>query len=77
MRARLQAVLATAALVLAGSALAQDSTMDEIAKYREMLADGNPAVLFELSPPLAGVLPATVMLGLALLLLRRPDLRPG
>ena len=48
MRARLQAVLATAALVLAGSALAQDSTMDEIAKYREMLADGNPAELFEL-----------------------------
>ena len=48
MRARLQAVLATAAMVLAGSALAQDSTMDEIAKYREMLADGNPAELFEL-----------------------------
>jgi sulfur-oxidizing protein SoxA len=32
----------------AGTALAQGSTMDEIAKYREMLADGNPAELFEL-----------------------------
>jgi len=48
MHARLQAVLVMAALSLAGSVLAQDSTMDEIAKYREMLADGNPAELFEL-----------------------------
>ena len=32
---------------LAGAALAQGSTMDEIAKYREMLADGNPAELLE------------------------------
>ncbi len=48
MHARLQAVLLTAALGLAGPVLAQDSTMDEIAKYREMLADGNPAELFEL-----------------------------
>ena len=42
-----QAALAAATLGLAGAALAQGSTMDEIAKYREMLADGNPAELLE------------------------------
>jgi lipopolysaccharide export LptBFGC system permease protein LptF len=48
-----------------------------LAVYLANQVAGATAVLFELSPPLAGVLPATVMLGLALLLLRRPDLRPG
>jgi hypothetical protein len=33
---------------MTGGVAGQDSTMDEIAKYREMLADGNPAELFEL-----------------------------
>jgi sulfur-oxidizing protein SoxA len=32
---------------MTGTALAQGSTMDDITKYREMLADGNPAELFE------------------------------
>jgi sulfur-oxidizing protein SoxA len=39
--------LALGAFVLAGSALAQKSTADGIAEYRAMLADGNPAELFE------------------------------
>lgn len=38
---------AVAALLLAGGALAQKSTADGIAQYRAMLADGNPAELFE------------------------------
>lgn len=36
-----------AALMSIGSAYAQGSTADGIAKYREMLADGNPAELYE------------------------------
>ena len=48
MSARLRAVLAAVGFGLAGTAMAQGSTMDEIAKYREMLADGNPAELLEL-----------------------------
>ncbi|WP_298602361.1 sulfur oxidation c-type cytochrome SoxA [Zoogloea sp.] len=47
MHSIVQAALAAATLGLAGAALAQGSTMDEIAKYREMLADGNPAELLE------------------------------
>jgi sulfur-oxidizing protein SoxA len=45
------ALLLTAALaLLAGPALAQTakSTADGIAEYREMLADGNPAELYEM-----------------------------
>lgn len=41
----LVAVLAASAL---GSALAQTSATDEIAKYRQLLADGNPAELWEM-----------------------------
>ncbi|HEY1042948.1 MAG TPA: sulfur oxidation c-type cytochrome SoxA [Telluria sp.] len=41
----LVAALAASAL---GSALAQTSATDEIAKYRQMLADGNPAELWEM-----------------------------
>ena len=47
MHIRLHAVLAMAAVAFARSALAQGSTMDEIARYREMLAEGNPAELLE------------------------------
>ena len=47
MHTRLHALLVTVALGIGGNALAQGSTMDEIAKYREMLADGNPAELLE------------------------------
>ncbi len=47
MHARLHAVVAAAAFGLAGAALAEGSTMDEIARYREMLAEGNPAELLE------------------------------
>lgn len=36
-----------ASLVAAGAAMAQKSTADGIAEYRAMLADGNPAELFE------------------------------
>jgi len=39
--------VAAAAVVVAGTATAQ-STADDIAKYREMIADGNPAELFEM-----------------------------
>jgi sulfur-oxidizing protein SoxA len=43
-----QALAAAAALALAASALAQSgSSADAIAQYRAMLADGNPADLFE------------------------------
>ncbi|MGN8554677.1 UNVERIFIED_CONTAM: sulfur oxidation c-type cytochrome SoxA, partial [Microbacterium sp. SLM126] len=38
---------AAAAATLAGPALAQDKTAKEIAKYRQMLAEGNPAELWE------------------------------
>ncbi len=48
MSARLHAALAVVGLGLASMAMAQGSTMDEIARYREMLADGNPAELLEL-----------------------------
>jgi L-cysteine S-thiosulfotransferase len=47
-RSRSSFVLATAMLALAANAAAQSSTADEIAKYRQMLADGNPAELTEL-----------------------------
>lgn len=47
MHSIVRAALAAATLGLAGAALAQGSTMDEIARYREMLADGNPAELLE------------------------------
>ena len=47
MHSIVQAALAAATVGLAGAALAQGSTMDEIARYREMLADGNPAELLE------------------------------
>jgi L-cysteine S-thiosulfotransferase len=39
---------AAVAVVLAGPVVAQDKVADELAKYREALADGNPADLFEL-----------------------------
>ncbi len=38
---------AAAAVVLSGNALAQKSAAEGIAEYRAMLADGNPAELFE------------------------------
>jgi len=49
MRRRLQLALSTAAaLALAGpAAQAQPSTADGIAQYRALLADGNPAELWE------------------------------
>lgn len=48
MRNALKPVAFAAALVMAhGMALAQ-STADDIAKYREMIADGNPSELFEM-----------------------------
>lgn len=40
-------IAATALLAVIGGALAQSSTVDEIAKYREALQDGNPAELWE------------------------------
>lgn len=39
--------LALAATLISGTALAQKSASDGIAEYRAMLADGNPAELFE------------------------------
>lgn len=42
------AALAALAALTGTPALAQDKSMDEIAKYREMLADGNPAELIEM-----------------------------
>jgi len=39
--------LALATILLGSTALAQKSASDGIAEYREMLADGNPAELFE------------------------------
>ena len=39
--------LAVAALAVTGAALAQTSAIDEIAKYRAALQDGNPAELWE------------------------------
>ena len=51
MRKRLQGIVPVAALVLALFAAAavqgQGSTVDEIAKYRAALQDGNPAELWE------------------------------
>ncbi len=41
-------VLAAAWAAMAGAAMAQPSTADGIAQYREMLQDGNPAELFEM-----------------------------
>ncbi len=40
-------ILAVAALAVAGTALAQTSALDGIAKYRASLQDGNPAELWE------------------------------
>lgn len=42
-----QMTMALGVVMLAGSALAQKSASDGIAEYRAMLADGNPAELFE------------------------------
>ena len=39
--------IAAAGFALAASAAGAQSTTDEIAKYRQMLADGNPAELWE------------------------------
>lgn len=46
----LRQMLAAAAMTagVVGAAQAQDASADGIAKYREMLADGNPAELFEM-----------------------------
>lgn len=41
-------LFAIAAMATAASAFAQTSATDEIAKYRQMLADGNPAELWEM-----------------------------
>lgn len=41
-------LFAMAAVATATSALAQTSATDEIAKYRQLLADGNPAELWEM-----------------------------
>jgi len=48
MQPNLRTALATAAIAIAGPVFAEGSTMDEIARYREMLADGNPAELLEI-----------------------------
>ncbi len=42
------AALLLSGLMAAGAAHAQDATAEGIAKYREMLQDGNPAELFEM-----------------------------
>ena len=41
------AVVASAVALVVGAAFAQTSTVDEIAKYRAALQDGNPAELWE------------------------------
>ena len=50
-RTRLRALAALAAWTLGigalSAALAQSSTVDEIAKYRQVLQDGNPSELWE------------------------------
>ena len=47
-RLRIAAAIALGATAVAiGGAFAQSSTVDEIAKYREALQDGNPAELWE------------------------------
>ncbi len=48
MKMRHMAAAALMAAVGTGAAVAQKSTADGIAEYREMLADGNPAELFEM-----------------------------
>jgi sulfur-oxidizing protein SoxA len=40
-----RAIATAATAVAAGAALAQDNTLEEIARYRQMLQDGNPAEL--------------------------------
>ncbi|HMV17728.1 MAG TPA: sulfur oxidation c-type cytochrome SoxA [Zoogloea sp.] len=47
MRGFMRTALATAAVVLSAPVWAEGSTQDEIARYREMLAEGNPAELLE------------------------------
>lgn len=47
MRLRSASTAVTVAALLAGAAHAQSSAVDEIAKYREALAAGNPAELWE------------------------------
>jgi sulfur-oxidizing protein SoxA len=47
MKKLILAMTAVGALLWAGSALAQKSASDGIAEYRALLADGNPAELFE------------------------------
>jgi sulfur-oxidizing protein SoxA len=47
MKKTILAMTAVGALLLVGTALAQKSTSDGIAEYRALLADGNPAELFE------------------------------
>ena len=39
--------LLAALLTVSSSVLAQKSATDDIAKYREMIADGNPSELYE------------------------------
>ena len=47
-RLRIAAAIALGVTAIAiGGAFAQSSTVDEIAKYREALQDGNPAELWE------------------------------
>ena len=46
MKVRMKSALLVSLTVLAGVAMAQSAT-DDIAKYREMIADGNPSELYE------------------------------
>lgn len=48
MKRHLLALAAMGAVLAQGQAWAQDATAEGIAKYREMLEDGNPAELFEM-----------------------------
>lgn len=48
MASKRQILFAALALCAAAPVMAQNSTADGIAKYREMLADGNPAELWEM-----------------------------
>ena len=46
MKIKMKSALLVSLTVLAGVAMAQSAT-DDIAKYREMIADGNPSELYE------------------------------